>query len=246
MRRTELWRSLSAVFSAVILAIGSGETHAQAARPSISTATAACSVVITGELRSGQPFRAPINASLRLLLDPVPHGWILRVLPATGPMPAEDMAELATPPFRSINPLLLTTDFGFRAQDVVGWNPRAFRYLRRRADLAAAEEAFHAVVASRHPTSAEQLAVVHVAAAAAEGRLEILDSHLIPGTADQTPAAALVATHFLTTAHTILPAKAGSTGLSSGSHDPGLAGQVEWLRFRASFEGSATMGHPCH
>ena len=243
MRRSSPPRHLPAALSSLLLALIGRESPAQAAHPSTPRATGACFAVITGEVRSGQSFRAPINASLQLLLDPVPHGWILRVLPTTGLMPSEDMAELATPPFRSINPLLLTTDFGFRAQDVVGWNSRSFHYIRRHADLAAAEQAFHAVVASSHPTSAEQLAVVRVAADAAEGRLEILDSRLVPGTADQTSAAALVATHFLTTAHTILPHREASTGAPAGSHDAGLLGQVEWLRFRASFEGS---GHPCH
>lgn len=188
-------------------------------------------MVLEGEVDVGRSFQAPINSTLAVLMDPVPHGWILRVVPTTGPRPSEDFAALATPPFRSINPLLLTTDFGFRAQDVVGWNPRPFRYLGRRADLPRAEQAFRAVVAMQHPTRAEQLAVVNVATGAAEGRLEILDARLLPGSADQTAAAGLVATHFLSTAHTIV---------SSAGPVDGLLGRVVWLRFRATFEGAAS------
>ena len=191
-----------------------------------ATRHAGCSVVIEGEVHAGGRFAAPIGSGLELLMDPVPNGWILRVLPTTGSRPSEDFATLATPPFRSINPLLVTTDFGFRAQDVVGWNPRSFGYLRRRADLPRAEQAFRAVVATPHPTQADELAVVKVVSQAAEGRLEILDARLVVGTADQTAAAGLLATHFLTTAHTILPSAVPAEG---------RWGRVDWLRFRATF-----------
>ncbi len=183
-----------------------------------------CPVVIEGEVQAGEAFRRSMGRGLDLLLDPTPRGWIVRVLPSTGPRPPEDLAELATPPFHSINPLLLTTDFGFRAQDVVGWNPRPFRYLRR-ADLPAAEQAFRSIVASPHPSAEQQQAVVRIAGAAAEGRIEILDARLVPGTGDQSAAAGLVATHFLSTAHTIVAPEANNAG---------PLGRVEMLRFRAA------------
>ena len=46
-------------------------------------------------------------------------------------MAKHDYAELATPPYESVSPLLLSTDFSFRAQDAVAWNPRRFRYADR-------------------------------------------------------------------------------------------------------------------
>lgn len=238
MWRNSPVRRIFFALPAMFLATTGREAAAQAAR-SPAPEHAPCSVVITGDVQAGQAFHAAISPSLQLLLDPVPHGWILRVLPSTGPMPPDDMAELATPPFRSINPLLLTTDFGFRAQDVVGWNPRPFHYLRRRADLAAAEQAFLAVVSPPHPTPAEQLAVVRIASNAAEGRLEILDARLVPGTADQSSAAALVATHFLSTAHSIL---------QPDSRAGGPLGRVDWMRFRATLEGGIPRraGGACH
>ena len=236
MRCPSLRRQSVIVLLSLFLAAANREVLAQTHHSIPSRTPPACPIVLTGEVFAGQSFRAPINSSLRLQLDPVPHGWILRVLPATGPSPAEDMAALATPPFRSINPLLLTTDFGLRAQDLVGWNPRSFHYLRRRADLPAAEAAFKALVSTSHPKTGQQRAVVRVAGNAAEGRLDILDARLTPGIADQTPAAALVATHFLTTAHTILPA----------SSVAGPLGRVEWLRFRVTLDGQvAAPGRHC-
>ena len=67
--------------------------------------------------------------------------------------------------------------------------------------------------------------MTHVAARAAEGTLEILDAALIPGSADPSRSAALLATHLDTTAHTVQPGPTGSAG---------RLGEVVSLRFRAS------------
>ena len=59
------------------------------------------------------------------------------------------------------------------------------------------------------------------------GVLEILDAHLVPGTADQNAAAGVVAGHFATTAHTLeQPVGGRSTPL----------GRVTWVRFRVSMD----------
>ena len=50
-------------------------------------------------------------------------------------MAKHDYAELATPPYESVSPLLLSTDFSFRAQDAVAWNPRRFRYADNSAEF---------------------------------------------------------------------------------------------------------------
>ena len=178
--------------------------------------------VFEGTVRAGQSFHRAFGGGLEMVLEAVPHGWILRVVPAVGSQPEIDFAELATPPFRSINPLLLTTDFGFRSQDVLGWNPRTFRYLSRRSELAVAQQAYRAVLSSASPTPAQEMAVAHVAETALEGTIEVLDAVLIPGTADPSRSAALVATHYSSTAHTVQPGAAGALG------------EVLSLRFRAS------------
>ncbi len=178
--------------------------------------------VFEGTVQAGQSFHKAFGGGLEMVLEAVPHGWILRVVPAAGPRPEIDFAELATPPFRSINPLLLTTDFGFRSQDVVGWNPRTFRYLSRRLELAGAQQAYRAVLSSASPTPAQEMAVARVAETALEGTIEVLDAVLIPGTADSSRSAALVATRYSSTAHTIQPGAAGALG------------EVLSLRFRAS------------
>lgn len=166
---------------------------------------------IEGTAARGESVRRTFAAGLDFMLEAVPNGWVIRVLPTGRERPPLDFAEVATPPFRSINPLLLTTDFGFRSQDAVGWNPRTFRYVGRRAEFEAAERAFRAVTASAHPSAAEEMAVGRVAEQAFEGRFEILDAELAPGFGNQTAAAGLVASHFATTAHTIRSPEGGGT-----------------------------------
>ncbi len=178
--------------------------------------------VFEGTVQVGQSFHKAFGGGLEMVLEAVPHGWILRVVPVAGPRPEIDFAELATPPFRSINPLLLTTDFGFRSQDVVGWNPRTFHYLSRRSEFAGAQQAYRAVLSSASPNPAQEMAVARVAEAALEGTIEVLDAVLTPGTADPSRSAALVATHYSSTAHTVQPGAAGPLG------------EVLSLRFRAS------------
>ncbi|HEY6374845.1 MAG TPA: hypothetical protein VIX90_04900, partial [Edaphobacter sp.] len=84
--------------------------------------------VLEGEVHAGEGFVRPIGNGLEVMLEPLASGWILRVLPVGVPRPAHDYAELATPPYQSVSPLLISTDFSFRAQDAVGWNPREFRF----------------------------------------------------------------------------------------------------------------------
>ena len=60
-----------------------------------------------------------------------------------------------------------------------------------------------------------------------EGNLQILDVRLIPGTANQAGTAALVASHFSTTAHTV-EEPADGKGLPLG--------KLTWVKFRISLE----------
>lgn len=184
-------------------------------------------MVLTGEVRAGQAYGQSIGGGLIFELEPGPAGWTARVQPEAGARPAVDYAAVVTPPFRSVSPLLLTTDWGFRAQDVVGWTTRSFHFIRSRAAFAAANRAYGAVVATPHPTPAQTAAVTEAVAHSAEGRLEILDARLLPGAGDPSPAAAMLGSRFATTAHTVLTTGGG-----------GQSGRIEQLRFRVTLGGS--------
>lgn len=195
--------------------------RAEAAAPVCRQAT------LEGELHAGQSWSHPLGNGLRLYFQPIASGWITRVLPVSGPLPAHDYAELATPPYQSVTPLSLSTDFSFRAQDAVGWNPRRFRFASSAASFARLQSAYQALEhAGRRPSPAIQSQLAAEIGKAPEAQLLILDAQLTPGTADQWTAAAMVASHFLTTAHTLVPPPDGrATAL----------GKLLSLRFRFTF-----------
>ena len=192
--------------------------------------TTGCPVVLTGEVQQGQGVSRPLGGGLIFVLEPVQGGWTIRVLPAQGARPAVDYAAVVTPPFRSVNPLLLTTDWGFRAQDVVGWNPRAFHYVQNKPAYAAADRAYNTILGTPHPSAAQNAAVAHAVAESAEGRFEILDARLLPGSGDPSSAAAMLGSRFATTAHTLVTSDGG-----------GATGRVEQIRFRATLGGSPAL-----
>jgi hypothetical protein len=180
--------------------------------------------VMEGEVRAGEGLVRPVGGGLEVMLEPLASGWILRVLPMGAARPAHDYAELATPPYQSVNPLLISTDFGFRAQDVVAWNPRRFHFagdqigFKRMLGL---YEAYDRGVGE----AGEELGVL--AGRAPEGVFKTLDAHLVPGAADQSKMAAGVALHFSTTAHQMEQATDARTQ---------ALGRVTWMRFRIELE----------
>ena len=185
--------------------------------------------VLEGEVDAGHVYRRPIGNGLNLLLEPIHSGWILRVLPAGAGHPlAHDYAELATPPYQSITPLSLSTDFAFRAQDAVGWNPRRFRFASSGLAYRALERAYQAYAqGGPNPSPGLQAALTAEVAQAAEALFTIEDARLVPGAADQWSGAAAVSSRFTETAHTlVLPAANQATPL----------GQILWLRFRVELE----------
>lgn len=183
--------------------------------------------VLEGEVRAGEGFVRPIGNGLEVVLEPLASGWILRVLPVEIPRPAHDYAELATPPYQSVSPLLISTDFSFRAQDVVGWNPREFRFAADGHNFAQLAEVYGEYRRSSAPSGDVKGRLAELVSRAPQGRLEILDAHLVPGMADQARAAAMVASHFTTTAHRIdQPGDGKATPL----------GKVTWMRFRIGLE----------
>ena len=212
----------------VLMGMGLGQAGIRAAAPPPAVKPAACRAgVIEGELKAGEGFTRPIGNGLRLWFQPIASGWILRVVPATGPLGDHDYAELATPPYQSVSPLLIGTDWSFRAQDAVAWNPRRFHFAADAASFARLSATYREYSRTPAPTAAAQAELAALAAKTPEGVLEILDSRIVPGTADQAGTAAMVASHFATTAHSVDQPKDGkATPL----------GQVVWIRFRLGFD----------
>ena len=192
---------------------------------------AACrKAVFEGELNAGQAVSQPIGNGLRVYFQPIAAGWILRILPVAGARIDHDYAELATPPYQSVTPLSISTDFAFRAQDAVGWNPRRFRFATTEASFARLQRDYAAVTAKPGPTPEAEAGLARDLAQTAEGTLKIMDARLVPGTADQWKMAAAVASHFLTTAHTLVEEPDGHTS---------PLGRLVWLRFRLELDVAA-------
>jgi hypothetical protein len=210
-----------AVLGAVLA--GSG-VHTGAAQRGQATCAQA---VMEGEVHAGERWARPVGNGLQVMLEPLASGWVLRLLPAEGPRPQHDYAELATPPYQSVSPLLLSTDFSFRAQDAVGWNPRRFRFVPDAEAYRRLLKAYQVYRATQPASAAAQAELVKLVNQMPEATLEIVDARLVPGTADQTSAAAAVASHFLTTAHSLdQPADGRATAL----------GRLNWVRFRVSLD----------
>jgi hypothetical protein len=184
--------------------------------------------VIEGELNAGQEFTQLLGNGLKLWFQPVASGWILRVVPASGPPGDHDYAELATPPYQSVTPLSLSTDFAFRAQDAVGWNPRRFRFAASRAEFDRLDELYQQLIhAGATPPATLETELAAEVGQAAAGKLTILDARLVPGMADQWRMAAAVSQRFPQTAHTLVPPP-------DGKDSP--LGKLVWIRFRVELE----------
>jgi hypothetical protein len=200
------------------IALGSPPAKAPACR----------AAVIEGELKAGQSFSSPFGNGLRLWFQPIASGWILRVVPVSGLAGDHDYAELATPPYRSVSPLSLSTDFAFRAQDAVGWNPRRFRYAASAAAFARLDEAYRRFMdAGAEPPAPLQTELSDQIARSAGGKLTILDARLEPGGADQSRMAAAVSSRFDETAHQL-------ERPSDGKLTP--LGKLIWVRFRVELD----------
>ena len=179
-------------------------------------------VEFEGDVRAGQGFEQVFARGLKFYLEPLRSGWIVRVLADGEPRGPHDYAELATPPYRSVTPLLISTDWSFRAQDAVAWNPRRFRYAENRESFRRLEALYGGVMANDAASSAK---AAELASEQPEGVLQILDARIVPGLADQAQMAATVASHLAETPHTVDQA---------GSSSP--LGRVEELRFRVELD----------
>lgn len=190
-------------------------------------AASCASLHVEGQVDAGKSYNHAIDATHQFMLEAIPSGWIVRVLPtakAHEVRAAHDYAELATPPYRSPNPILISTDFAFRAQDAIAWNPREFHYFTTAVQLATATQAYEATM--REPNRpAAGAALFSLLPTACTARLRILDARIVGGTANQSLMAAAVASHFAETAHTV-ETNAAPTPL----------GKIVSMRFLVTFE----------
>jgi hypothetical protein len=186
-------------------------------------------VTFQSQVKKGETFQKPITPALMFLLKPTSDGWQIEM--QTSPASQHDAAEVATPPYQSINPLLLTTGYGMRAQDAVAWNPRNFQFVTKPAQIAEASQDLELEIHkpgptdfdkgysanSEKPTKDAEMRLIALAMNSPHGQLRILDASLVPGTADQSAAAATVASHWRTTPHTLVQPAAGTAATPSGS-----------------------------
>jgi hypothetical protein len=187
-----------------------------------------------------QVFALGQGGGLKLVVQALASGWIVRVVPASGPWGDHDRAELATPPYLSPNPLLISTDFAFRAQDAIAWNPRHFRYAGSDAAYRRMLELYPRLMKNDAGAMSE---LGRLTIDQPEGEVRILDATLVPGTADQWRMAAAVASHLESTPHEVAQERA-----------PTKLGELVSLRLRLTLEvpkgfsaakGLATIKIPC-
>ena len=222
------WKICAAVFVGVV-AMGAwndaGLLEAQAgpkAQRAVKQPMNCSRVVFEGDVKAGEGFEKVFAPGLKFYLEPLRSGWIVRVLAANEPRGPHDYAELATPPYRSVSPLLISTDWSFRAQDAVAWNPRRFRYAANGGVFRSLAGLYGKVMAN-DPASSAKAAML--ASEQPEAVLRILDARIVPGLADQAQMAATVASHLAETPHTV-----------DQSATPSPLGRVEELRFRVELD----------
>jgi hypothetical protein len=189
-------------------------------------------VVLEGEARAGQEWKAPIGG-----------GWVFRVMPI-GPAQAgysgwdlvvdretgagfPDALYVATPPYNSINEREVGTTFGLRAQDAIGWNPRSFRFLTDGAAFKEAQRDYD--LAFAHPkdpgagTEEAAARLLRLAERAAQGEFRVVDARITPGVADPRPFAENWAREAARMQHEEDPPASGRATAT---------GALNWIRFR--------------
>ncbi|MDE1162428.1 MAG: hypothetical protein PW792_10865 [Acidobacteriaceae bacterium] len=184
---------------------------AETPRPKRSAVCTA--VTFSGEVRAGEAFRRQFAAGQEFFLEPLASGWIVRVLEMRGGREvreSHDWAEVATPPYRSVSPLLISTDWAFRAQDAGAWNPREFRYAANRKVFEQMAGLEGRVVKNDNSAIG---ALSSLVVAQPEARLELTNVELVPGVADQAQMAATVASHWEATPHEVVQGAAAGTPL---------------------------------
>jgi hypothetical protein len=197
-------------------------TSAQASSSVMPQMDTCRKVVMEGEVRAGQGYEQVFATGLKFMLEPLRSGWIVRVLASDKPRRAHDYAELASPPYQSVSPLLISTDWSFRSQDAVAWNPRRFQYSKNEAVFQDLEALMSKVMAGDGASSAKLAGLV---AEQPQGTLQIMDAQIVPGLANQSGLASSVASHLGTTPHSVD---------TSGAPSP--LGSLRKLHFRVELQ----------
>ena len=217
MNRNRFLRSACTIAAAIT---SWGCVMAHAAAPQSCT-----KLVLESEVTAGHEWKAPIGQDWVFRIVPVPpgqagySGWDL-VVDHAEPAGFPDALYLATPPFGSINEREIATTFGLRAQDAIGWNPRAFRFLTDPKSFHDAQQAYGAASSA---DSKAMSRLLELQKTAASGEFRILDAHLVPGAADPAPFAQQWAIAASRTPHQI----------ESASNNQGTPrGELRSMRFR--------------
>ncbi|MDR3791782.1 MAG: hypothetical protein P4L03_00235 [Terracidiphilus sp.] len=224
MRAGLLWAWPAAAVLLALLTGWPGTAGAQGAR-----AGACRKVTLSGSVDAGREWRQGIGGGWVLRLVPIAPGaagytgWDLVMDRETG-AGFPDALLLATPPYGSINEREIGTTFGLRAQDVIGWSPRSFRFLTEAGALREGQKLFPALAAGKRTPAAEAAAgkLVALSAHAAAGQLRIEDARLTPGVADAAPFAVNWALRAARMAHTELAPPGGKAT---------ARGTLQWMRF---------------
>jgi hypothetical protein len=217
-------RGARAVVAVVLFQCISASAHALAAK-------SCARLVLEGEVTAGHEWKTALGQGWVFRIVPVPPmqagytGWGL-VVDRAQPAGFPDALYLATPPFGSINEREIATTFGLRAQDVIGWNPRSFRFLIDQKSFKDAQQAYrlaYPAAASSSAASADAAnRLLEFRKNAASGELRILDARLVPGTADPAPFAQQWTLAASRTEHEI----------ESSDAQGSPRGALRWMRFR--------------
>jgi hypothetical protein len=207
--------------------------RSQAAAPQLPVCE---KVVLLGEVNAGQEWKAAFG-----------QGWVFRVLPIVPgkagysgwdlvvdreqPAGFPDALMVATPPYNSINQREVGTTFGLRAQDVIGWNPRSFRFLTSPDAFKESRKQFQVLGGTRQvaeapaASSREGMAMqrqLKINEKASAGQFRIQEARLTPGVSDAAPYAENWALASPRTPHKFEPAAMGK---------PTPLGELHWIRF---------------
>jgi hypothetical protein len=222
-----------------------GTDGATAALAAKATKPGRCEkIVLTGAVSAGHEWKEAFGEGWVFRVLPIPDGktapgvggWDL-VVDRDRPAGYPDALMLATPPYHLINEREIATTYGLRAQDVIGWNPRKFRFMTNRSSFREAHRLFLQLdrdgVFNPAPQSSKdgrkeksilrkKERFLKLTADSSQGEFHILDAHLTPGVGKVKPYALNWARLSENTPHTDEPPPGGNAT---------PLGQLEWVRF---------------
>jgi hypothetical protein len=172
----------------------------------------------------------PVNGVQNKMQSSAAFGWDIAISPAMD-QDYPDALLLASPPYGSLNSREIANTYGMRAQDAIAWSPRHFHFFAATGTLYLARRSYRTLFDPNSSAASRQLASRQLLdlgsdVTAASGRLDILDAHLISGSADPAPFAAQWAAALDRIPHTLDP-DAGR---------PSLLGEIHMLHFKLTLE----------